>query len=515
MAVDIPIPSQGAVGRVDGFIDDLINVFLDNPLNCAMQPHVVPLAMHVTSRPHAGDHDEPIPRRPILSQPKLLAEGSPAEVQMVLGWRVDTRRLLVALPDDKHDAWALEIQRFETEKGGTFQEFERLVGRLNHSSFVMPMTRHFLGRLRAVLEPRRHQHSTVKLGPEECKDLALWRDLLKTANLGIPINLITTREPDRICWSDACPFGVGGYSLSGRAWRIQIPTTSPIRGHPGVNNFLEFVGMIVNIWLECLDKTSTQACILAIGDNTSAIGWLFKTSKLSARKPHHAPHLFAARHLASLLTKYECCIASQHIRGELNVVADLLSFVGEEDRGKSHPLAYDNPPNDVLTQRFRDHLPSQVPEGFGISQLPKEVLSWVTLVLQIMESSLTAANRDGTKTPIESGADGKGSTGLQGTTLTPSSLCYPTPSENSWSEHFSNATVTPGGIPAGNLVETVRDRWWQALCVKPQATWLRRFGAISGRAPCTSRAALTSYHSYAPSSKPSPTKTHQSTSNER
>jgi hypothetical protein len=126
--------------------------------------------------------------------------------------------------------------------------------------------------------------------------------LLKTANLGIPINLITKREPDgRICWSDACPFGIGGYSLLDRAWRIRIPETSPIRGHPGVNNLLEFIGMIVNVWFECLDNPDSQAGIL--------------------------------------LVECGCCIASQHIRGELNVAADLLSIVGEDDRGKRRPLA--------------------------------------------------------------------------------------------------------------------------------------------------------------------------------
>lgn len=117
MAVTIPISNEGAIGRVDGFIDDLINVFLDNPLNCATQPHVVPLAMYVTSRPHAGERsEEPILRRPILSIPKLVAEGSPAEIQTVLGWRVDTRRLLIALPNDKYSAWVEDIQRFKQAK---------------------------------------------------------------------------------------------------------------------------------------------------------------------------------------------------------------------------------------------------------------------------------------------------------------------------------------------------------------------------------------------------------------
>ena len=85
MAVEVPMPKSGPVGRVDGFIDDLINVFLDTPENCESQPHVVPLAIHVTTRPHAGDECEPIPQRPLLSLPKMVAEGSPAEIQIVLG----------------------------------------------------------------------------------------------------------------------------------------------------------------------------------------------------------------------------------------------------------------------------------------------------------------------------------------------------------------------------------------------------------------------------------------------
>ena len=386
MAVQIPIPKSGPIGRVDGFIDDLINVFLDNDLNCRIQPHVVPLAMHVTSRPHAGDAQEPITRRPILSIPKLNAEGSPAEVQIVLGWKLNTRELTVSLPDDKFRAWTEDISRLEAEGTCQFQDLEQLVGRLNHASFVVPITRHFLGRLRAPLDARGSRHNRIRLGTEVRSDLTLWKGILERANNGISMNLIVTREPDRVCWSDACPFGIGGYSLSGRAWRIQIPHSSPIRGHPGVNNLLEFIGMAVNIWLECRDTEASQACILAIGDNTSAIGWLFKTSKLDSNSPAHEAHLFVARHVANLLLDHECCIASQHIRGELNIVADLLSFAGTDDRGKGHPLAHDHPPNDVLTRRFHAHFVSQIPAAFVISQLPKDILCWVTQALLIMES---------------------------------------------------------------------------------------------------------------------------------
>jgi hypothetical protein len=54
--VPLPVPR----GRIDGFIDDLINVFPDTEENCSRLPHVVPLAIHATSRPHAKTIPSPL-----------------------------------------------------------------------------------------------------------------------------------------------------------------------------------------------------------------------------------------------------------------------------------------------------------------------------------------------------------------------------------------------------------------------------------------------------------------------
>ena len=135
-----------------------------------MQPHVAPLAIHVTSRPHAGDEEEPITRRPLLSIAKLTAEGSPAEVQIVLGWRLDTRRLILALPDDKFKAWTEDIVNYGTKGYCRFEELNELVGRLNHAAYIMVVTRHFLSRLRQSLTPRKHNHAIVRLTGEVLAD---------------------------------------------------------------------------------------------------------------------------------------------------------------------------------------------------------------------------------------------------------------------------------------------------------------------------------------------------------
>ena len=119
------------------------------------------------------------------------------------------------------------------------------------------------------------------------------------------MNQLTIRKPSKICWSDSCPFGIGGFLLSGRVWRIRIPDSSPIYGLDIANNVLEFLGMMVPIWLvllECEETGSEQDCILALGDNTSAIGWLYKSGKLPFDSPYYKAVQLIARKLARLVT---------------------------------------------------------------------------------------------------------------------------------------------------------------------------------------------------------------------
>ena len=364
------------------------------------------------------------------------------------------------------------------------------MGRLNHTAYVLPNARHFLSRIRGGLggniTGRKNNRRRLTMSREAMEDLDLWAEFLAHTHSGISMNLLVTRTPDKVCWSDACPYGIGGYSLSGRAWRIRIPQSSPIAGHKGINNLLEFLGMAINIWLSCLEDEATESCILAIGDNTSALGWLHNTSRLDPTWMAHAAHLIVAWKIASLLMKFKCCLGSQHIKGKLNLVADLLSFSGK-GRGKPHPLAFDDPANDKLTARFLTALPSQVPANFAISQLPDEILYWTARVLLVAESSLTGDRKEATKSTTEPGNDGRDTADMWDKSVTPTSLCYPSTSRSSSSGPSSTSIALPSGTPMANLPELVRNQWSRALCAKPQATSLRRFGSISGGAPCTSR----------------------------
>jgi hypothetical protein len=142
------------------------------------------------------------------------------------------------------------------------------------------------------------------------------------------MNQVTIRQPTKLAVSDSCPFGIGGFLLDGRAWRVQIPESSPIYGQSIVNNFLEFLGMIVHVWLMCRAFNSGSESLLAVGDNASAIGWMFRSSRIARYLLYYDALQMGARKLATLVIDSEHCLVSQHTKGEANLVADLLYWSG-------------------------------------------------------------------------------------------------------------------------------------------------------------------------------------------
>jgi hypothetical protein len=154
---------------------------------------------------------------------------------------------------------------------------------LNQSAFVIPLARHFLSRLRDRVENKRHKAQSITLSDEEIQDLRLWARFLNAAHLGLSMNRFTIWQPTRLWKSVACPWGIAGYSLSGRGWRIVIPPCTPLRGNSRLNIIFELIGTAMTAWLECLDSNAdAEECILALGDNTSALGWIYRSSRVKS-----------------------------------------------------------------------------------------------------------------------------------------------------------------------------------------------------------------------------------------
>ena len=137
-------------------------------------------------------------------------------------------------------------------------------------------------------------------------------ELLGRANTGISsTNLIVTLRPNRLRWSNSRPLGIQGFllQLTRHGEHVHPKEASSAWKRPD-----EFIGTAVNIWLEH-PEADVHNCILAIGDSTSAAGWLHNSSPLNGKwaAPHEA-HLAAARHVALLVLKAGCCLASQRIQ---------------------------------------------------------------------------------------------------------------------------------------------------------------------------------------------------------
>jgi hypothetical protein len=274
LAVDIPIET---IGKADNFIDDLIVVILgDSASNINRGNAAAALALELVGRPpHA---QEPVTRGHLASFSKLLAEGRLEEVKMILGWTLDTRRLLLSLPTDKYDEWSTDIRKMISSKSSKGDKIRNTIGRLNHVGFIIPTARHFLERIRHF---EAHSYPTTKDSsriPRPVRDgLLLWLDFLEQAHRGISLNVLTFREPTTLYRADACKHGIGGFSVfHGRAWRFAIP---PDLQNRATLNVLEFFASIVGPWIDLLEgNLPAFSCIWSQTDSTTADGWMHKSS---------------------------------------------------------------------------------------------------------------------------------------------------------------------------------------------------------------------------------------------
>ena len=67
---------------------------------------------------------------------------APTEVLISLGWTIDTRRMLIALPKLKHLAWTKDIRTILTKATRNtripLKDLEMLLGRLQHTNAILP-----------------------------------------------------------------------------------------------------------------------------------------------------------------------------------------------------------------------------------------------------------------------------------------------------------------------------------------------------------------------------------------
>jgi hypothetical protein len=180
------------------------------------------------------------------------------------------------------------------------------------------------------------------------------------------MKILTFRKPTHLYHSDACEYGLGGYSLiSGKAWRFELPVDCRLRTSL---NSLEFISCMITLWVDVLSgDISAESCLLSQTDSSTAAGWLKKSN--FADKPDEMVQLTTAHLLANLLIETKSCLYSQWFPGEFNIVSDSLS--------RDFHL-----PSKTLSNLLLSHVRNQVPFGLTILDLPNEIVSWLTSLLR-------------------------------------------------------------------------------------------------------------------------------------
>jgi hypothetical protein len=450
-------------GKVDIFIDDgmVIVPDIDNNRNRAVQSLL--LAIHTLCRPL--DPKEHIKRDDCLSLGKLEEEGQLSEKFTLLGWFIDTRALTIALPTEKSTRWDSDLKEILRQKKVSYASLESTLGRLNHAATACPLMRYYLSRIRLFLQ---HWDISMKskrveryLSSQVLEDLKLWREcFLPTITKGMSLNLVSYRRPSFLCWSDACPKGLGGFDHHGYAWRLKIPE----KFHEAVtnkNNCLEFLASVITIWQAILhERSNEEECFLSLGDNASAIGWLHKAS---IDPDKNSPLFSASRKFAHILLSSKTCIYSQHIPGSSNKIADALS--------RKFELTDEN-----LVSFIHVLCPNQVPPSFRIYPVHPVIDCWMTSWMQRCYET-KALPKIQKKKRVECGdvgqimqiqSDSHMIYGYQDSYLTnePNSLALlPQPSDED------------------NFLAQTNNAWSRQQCKRPWQNWVRSLGQTWGTTP--------------------------------
>ena len=131
----------------------------------------------------------------------------------------------------------------------------------------------------------------------------------------------------------------------------------------------------IALWIDIIEKRMQKKdCILAIGDNTSTMGWLRRSNfrcKDDSDTTWEVKQKLG-RHLATLTLQADITLYKQWLKGDYNQVADSLSRDAYFMSYNSH-------------QKFLHFVvPQQLPPNFKIKPIPKEISYFITSVLQQM-----------------------------------------------------------------------------------------------------------------------------------
>ena len=482
LSVTMPDDDDGAA---DCFIDDIITIAVDLGDNLKRITAAPCTVIHALA--HSPSSSTFVHRQNMIADDKNEAEGGPEECKICLGWILDTRQLLVKLPEHKYIAWKSQTEAMLSQASAGNKDLSSLLGRLENIAIIIPMFAHFLNNIRGLQIKAEQASHNVRISLRVREDLRLSISFLEKAYAGVNMNLITFRAPDKIYINDASEHGLGGFATHGRAWRWYIPAKLQGRAHI---NLLEFLAQLISIWIDILEKrVQPHDCLLGMGDSTAAMGWLRRSN---FRENNEADNEWlvkqqVARKVASLVLQADAVLYRQWFRGEDNVIADSLS----RDCYFLTPSAHET----FLLQT----IPSQVPKSFKILPVPDEISSFVSSMLEQLPVQQLRCK------PQKPSELARSATGVL------SSIASSWKTQSTWTDSPSSKEISLWRLSHKQFakhpsLQELERIWWKEQSVPPSHMWLRPSGQTTGRTPDWTQTVKPA-SSFRSSSEPTGTKT--------
>ena len=221
-----------------------------------------------------------------ISKGKLSqGNGTWDPIKEILVWIIDGTKYTIQLTQKKANGICKTIRSILKQEKISLNNYQKISGKLQHSSFGMPEGRGLFGPIQKSMAGIT---SFIILKPSIKIFLNDWRSIVTQLSAQPTSVLQIVQElPSYVGYSDVCKLGAGGVCVSGMKnltpflWQLEWPQdvqyalisdTNP-QGHIIIND-LELAGLLLN-WI-ALESTHLLLQLEHIGtfcDNTSTVSW--------------------------------------------------------------------------------------------------------------------------------------------------------------------------------------------------------------------------------------------------
>jgi hypothetical protein len=314
-----------------------VDVYLDDFIAVAQQPQHIPTLNNVLHHLNTVFRDVPASsRRPVVSTSKVdKGDATFSHIKVVLGWQVDTHRMVVTLPPHRADKLSSRLTTVLQKKYSSKRQWQQLLGELRSIALALHSAKYLFSILQHQLVTATSRRFRIKTLTRQT--LHEWARLIHNIrDHPIPIRTLVPHAPHYWAATDASLQGMGGFWLPATTapdtqpwlWRFPFPKTWQTRVVSQHNP----MGDITNSDLELAafiaghatrhDHTLPlpHATTYIATDNSPTQAWVHRGSTSTDKCPAFLLHL-----LAHVCRNTLSSVRAVFTPGTSNTLADLLS----------------------------------------------------------------------------------------------------------------------------------------------------------------------------------------------